>query len=69
MALEARFPLPSVCGDGETRTHRSCTSSWTTSRLLSVEYTLPHVEENLEEQREEELERYDEQILAGLVTF
>ena len=38
-------------------------------RLLSVEYTLPHVEENLEEQREEELERYDDQILAGLVTF
>jgi hypothetical protein len=37
--------------------------------LLAVEYTLPHVEENLEENAEEERERYDEQILAGLVTF
>jgi hypothetical protein len=37
--------------------------------LLAVEYTLPHVEENLEEHAEEERERYDEQILAGLVTF
>ena len=37
--------------------------------LLAVEYDLPHVEENLEENAEEERERYDEQILAGLVTF
>jgi hypothetical protein len=34
---------------------------------LAVEHTLPHVEENLEENRELELERYAEQILAGLV--
>jgi hypothetical protein len=37
--------------------------------LLAVEYDLPHVEENLEENAEQERERYDEQILAGLVTF
>jgi hypothetical protein len=37
--------------------------------LLAVEYTLPHIEENLEERAEEERERYDEQILAALVTF
>ena len=37
--------------------------------MLAVEYDLPHVEENLEENAEEERERYDEQILAGLVTF
>jgi hypothetical protein len=37
--------------------------------LLAVEYELPHVEENLEENAELERERYDEQILAGLVTF
>ena len=37
--------------------------------LLAVEYDLPHVEENLEENAEAERERYDEQILAGLVTF
>jgi hypothetical protein len=36
--------------------------------LLSVEYSLPHVEENLEEQAEAERERYDEQILAALVS-
>jgi hypothetical protein len=36
--------------------------------LLSVEYTLPPIEENLEEQAELERERYDEQILAGLIS-
>ncbi|HVL96372.1 MAG TPA: hypothetical protein VM266_10975 [Solirubrobacteraceae bacterium] len=35
--------------------------------LLSVEYTLPHVDENLEEQADAERERYDDQILAALV--
>ena len=36
--------------------------------LLAVEYELPHVEENLEENAELERERYDEQILAALVS-
>jgi hypothetical protein len=36
--------------------------------MLSVEYSLPPVEENLEEQAEAERERYDEQILAALVS-
>ncbi len=36
--------------------------------LLSVEYSLPHVDQNLEENAELERERYDEQILAALVT-
>ena len=37
--------------------------------LLAVEYDVPHVEANLDENAEVERERYDEQILAGLVTF
>jgi len=35
--------------------------------LLAVEYTLPHVESNLEEQAEAFHERCDEEILAALV--
>jgi hypothetical protein len=38
-------------------------------QLIAVEYDLPRVEENLEEQAEAEHERYDDQILAALVTF
>ena len=37
--------------------------------LLAVEYDVPRVEENLDENAEVERERYDEQILAALVTF
>jgi hypothetical protein len=35
--------------------------------LLSVEYSLPRIEENLSEQADAERQRYDEQILAALV--
>jgi hypothetical protein len=35
--------------------------------LLAVEYDLPRVESNLEEQADAVRERYDEEILAALV--
>jgi hypothetical protein len=35
--------------------------------LLSVEYTLPHIDSDLDEQAEAVRESYDEQILAALV--
>jgi hypothetical protein len=35
--------------------------------LLSVEFDLPHPDEDLEVRAEAERERYDEQILAALV--
>ena len=35
--------------------------------LLAVEYTLPHVEHNLDEQAEAFWDRCDEEILAALV--
>ena len=65
-ALIAR--TPAIASDAwSPRTPPASGSSSARTKLLAVEHSLPHVEEDLEEQAEAVREHYDEQILAALI--